>query len=104
MSKKQTYTIINKKGDVEFIEKDTSKRYKNVSIPFSSKYANLGFFLITPMLIGIFAGKYLDKRYGTGTLWTTFLLIFGTITTFYNLFKFIKDATDDTPRSNRNPE
>ena len=102
MSKKHTHTIINKHGDIETVEKDQTKQSKRSSLAFPAKYANLGFYLITPILLGIFIGKFLDGKFQTGTFYTTTLLIFGTISTFYNLYTFIKDATTDkSSRSNR---
>lgn len=102
MSKKQIYTIINKKGEIVEVEKDQKTQYKKTSLGFPAQFANIGFYLITPILIGIFAGKFLDEKFRTGTFYTTILLIFGTISTFYNLYTFIKDATTEkSSRSNR---
>lgn len=34
----------------------------------------LGWTIVAPLLIGIFAGRWLDRRFGTGVFWTLSLL------------------------------
>lgn len=37
----------------------------------------LGWIVVTPTLLGIFAGRWLDERFGSGLFWTGPLLIAG---------------------------
>jgi ATP synthase protein I len=37
----------------------------------------LGWMIVTPMLLGILAGRWLDSRYATGLTWTGALLVAG---------------------------
>ncbi|MFO1107144.1 MAG: AtpZ/AtpI family protein [Amaricoccus sp.] len=37
----------------------------------------LGWMIVTPMLAGIFAGRWLDGRFGSGLTWTGALLMAG---------------------------
>lgn len=37
----------------------------------------LGWTIVTPMLIGIFAGRWLDRTFGSGIFWTLGLLVLG---------------------------
>lgn len=37
----------------------------------------LGWTIVAPLLIGIFAGRWLDRRFGTGVFWTLGLLVLG---------------------------
>ena len=37
----------------------------------------LGWTIVTPMLIGIFAGRWLDRHFDTGIFWTLGLLVAG---------------------------
>ena len=39
----------------------------------------LGWMIVTPMLAGIFAGRWLDGRFGSGLTWTGALLITVTV-------------------------
>jgi F0F1-type ATP synthase assembly protein I len=50
---------------------------------------NIGYYLLTPLLIGVFFGLYLDGRLGTNYLVVIGILI-GSIGSIYNLFKLIK--------------
>ena len=38
----------------------------------------LGWIVVTPMLIGLFAGRWLDNQFGTGIFWSAPLLLLGT--------------------------
>lgn len=70
--------------------KKTNKNNDNLLL---AKSTNLGYYLITPILIGVFFGVGLDQFLGTKPLFTISLLIIGVIGTFYNLVKFMRDAT-----------
>ena len=37
----------------------------------------LGWTIVTPMLIGIFAGRWLDRQFNSGIFWTLGLLVAG---------------------------
>jgi ATP synthase protein I len=37
----------------------------------------LGWTIVTPTLIGIFAGRWLDRTFGSGIFWTLGLLVAG---------------------------
>jgi len=37
----------------------------------------LGWIIVTPMLIGMFGGRWLDHRFGSGLFWTAPLLMVG---------------------------
>ena len=52
----------------------------------------LGWIIIVPMLIGIFAGRWLDQRFGTGLFWTAPLLLLGTALGGWSAWKWMKSA------------
>lgn len=52
----------------------------------------LGWIIIVPMLIGIFAGRWLDQRFGTGLFWTAPLLLLGTVLGGWSAWKWMKSA------------
>ena len=37
----------------------------------------LGWIVVVPMLLGVFAGRWLDDRFGSGLFWTAPLLLLG---------------------------
>lgn len=97
MAKKVSYTIINAKGEAVQVEQIKGKKERTTS-KLSGELMNLGFYLAAPMLVGIFAGKWLDNYFHTENTFTLALIVFGVFATFYNLFKIVKDATDKTHR------
>lgn len=54
------------------------------------KYLNIGFYLITPLLVGILVGAYADERLRSKPVGVTIGIVIGAVSTFYNLFKLIK--------------
>ena len=38
----------------------------------------LGWIIVVPMLIGVFIGRWIDARFGSGIFWTAPLLLIGT--------------------------
>lgn len=57
------------------------------------KLLNIGVYLAAPILLGVYAGFQLDKHYSTKNFWTLTLLIVGTVSSFYNLWKLIKELS-----------
>lgn len=78
-----------KTTQVETIDKDrkTDKINLKKILPV---YFNLGFYLITPLLLGVFLGLYLDTRLNTKPIFVLVGIILGTLALFYNLFKIYK--------------
>lgn len=66
--------------------KSKSEISKNILL---AKYSNIGYYLVTPILIGVFLGLYLDGRLGTNYL-VVIGIIIGSISTIYNLFRLLK--------------
>lgn len=55
-------------------------RNRHEDVPVSRRLAQigvLGWIVVTPMLIGIFAGRWLDRTFETGLFWTAPLLMIG---------------------------
>lgn len=75
------------------LKKDQSKRKKKESSNFLlAKYANVGYYVVTPLLVGVFLGLGLDAYFRTKPVFTVTLIILGTVSVFYNLFKLTKDT------------
>lgn len=56
-------------------------------------YVNLGFYLVAPLLAGVFFGTIIDNRFHTRPLFIILFLIIGTGICFYNLIKLTRDAS-----------
>ncbi len=100
MSKTKTtkYTKVGISGEIEEIEIPHKQRKKSrFGIP--AHYWDLGMYLSAPLLLAVLVGQYLDRKFEKNGLFTILLLIFGTITVFYNLIKLIKE--NDSPRGTK---
>jgi F0F1-type ATP synthase assembly protein I len=56
-----------------------------------AKYVSIGYYLVTPMLIGVIVGLYLDSRFKSKPLYILIFLFLGIAGTFYNLWKVTKE-------------
>ena len=88
----RTFKISNNFEKVE-IEK------KSVVIPKSkknkfllAKFINIGYYLIIPILIGVFFGIFVDKIFQTQPFFLTVFLFLGMVGCFYNLAKLIEEV------------
>ena len=54
------------------------------------KYLNVGFYLVTPLLVSVLVGAYADGRFHSKPIGVTLGIIIGAAGTFYNLFKLVK--------------
>ncbi len=52
---------------------------------------NAGFYLLTPLLIAVIIGVFGDRYYNAGSGFILICIIFGTISSFYNLYKVTKE-------------
>jgi ATP synthase protein I len=52
----------------------------------------LGWIVVMPMLIGIFAGRWLDGRFHSGLFWTAPLLILGAALGCWSAWKWMGSA------------
>lgn len=55
------------------------------------KYANIGFYLVTPLVAGVFLGLWLDSKFNSKPVLTISFIVLGAIGTFYNLIKLTKE-------------
>jgi ATP synthase protein I len=51
---------------------------------FVGQIGVLGWIIVTPSLIGLFAGRWLDHKLGTGIFWSAPLLIVGVTVGFWS--------------------
>ncbi|OGK16051.1 hypothetical protein A2690_01380 [Candidatus Roizmanbacteria bacterium RIFCSPHIGHO2_01_FULL_39_12b] len=56
-----------------------------------AKYSSIGYYLVTPLLVGVFFGLLIDKLIKSSPYGVLFGLLLGTFATFYNLFKLTKE-------------
>ena len=52
----------------------------------------LGWIIVTPMLIGMFGGRWLDHRFGSGLFWTAPLLMLGAALGCWSAWRWMMSA------------
>jgi len=90
--KKQTFFTIEKNFKIKPAKKEEKQKKTPTKLDFSlANSFNIGYYLITPLLIGVFFGLLLDNFLKTKPVFTLTLLSFGMMGTLYNLWKLIKE-------------
>jgi len=85
------YFEIDKQGNLKKTDQNFNKKSKTKK-DFFSEYLNInvGYTLVTPILIGVIIGLALDNKLHTKPFFTVFFIFLGAISSFYNLFKLTK--------------
>jgi len=85
------YFEIDKRGNLKKTDRNFDKKPK-AKKDFFSEYINInvGYSLVTPILLGVIIGLTLDSKFHSKPVFTVFFIFLGTVSSFYNLFKLIK--------------
>lgn len=82
---------INRSGALEEVELDRKKANqrdeKKKSYNLLVNHAHVGYYLVAPLLIGVFLGLYIDERLHTKPVFVIMFLLAGSVATFYNLYR-----------------
>ncbi|WP_422002350.1 AtpZ/AtpI family protein [Reyranella sp.] len=74
-------------------EGERRRRWLSEGAPSVARYVGqigvLGWIVVTPTLLGLFAGRWLDHRFGTGIFWSAPLLFVGIGIGAYSAWKWI---------------
>ncbi len=54
-----------------------------------SLVTQIGLSIITPILLGVYLGGFIDKKLGTEMVFTLIFIILGAVSGFLNLFKLV---------------
>ena len=72
------------------------KRFQDEGEPSSARrlaqIGVLGWIVTVPMLLGIFAGRWLDGHFNTGVFWTAPLLLLGLALGCWSAWKWMQSA------------
>ena len=82
--KNKSYTHISESGEVKLSTHKLSVK-KHYTLP--KEYANLGIYLVVPLVSCIFIGRWIDIQFESDGLYTMLGVLFGTIIMFYHLIK-----------------
>lgn len=81
---------IDEKGNLKEFDATKLKQLKK-SRDLNLADLNIGFYILTPLILGVFLGYFFDKWLRTKHLFTFWLLMLGAVAGFYNLLKYLKD-------------
>jgi len=88
---KHSYFEIDKGGELKETSQDLKKNPETKKNFFTdSVYMNIGYNLVTPILLGVIIGLALDSRFHSKPVFTVFFIFIGMVSSFYNLFRLIK--------------
>ena len=86
------YFEIDKLGNLKKTNRNFDKKPK-IKKDFFSEYINInvGYSLVTPILIGVIIGLVLDNKFHSKPYFTVFFIFLGTVSSIYNLYKIYTD-------------
>jgi len=86
------YFEIDKQGNLKKAQQNFVKKQK-AGKDFYSQYLNInvGYSLVTPILIGVIIGLTLDNKFHRKPVFTVLFIFLGTISSIYNLYRIYKD-------------
>lgn len=82
---------IDENFNKRFLKKIINKKTKHNNLISLAKSLNIGYYIISPILLGILIGLFLDKFFKTDKFYLNLFFFIGIIGSFYNLFRLIKE-------------
>jgi ATP synthase protein I len=74
-------------------QNERRKRWLNEGEPSVARFVGqigvLGWVIVTPTLIGLFIGRWLDHKFGTGIFWSAPLLLLGVVVGFWSAWRWM---------------
>jgi ATP synthase protein I len=74
-------------------QQERRKQWLNEGEPSVARFVGqigvLGWIIVTPTLIGLFIGRWLDHKFGTGIFWSAPLLLLGVVTGFWSAWRWM---------------
>jgi ATP synthase protein I len=74
-------------------QSERRKRWLDEGEPSVARFVGqigvLGWVIVTPTLIGLFIGRWLDHKLGTGIFWSAPLLLLGVVVGFWSAWRWM---------------
>jgi len=74
-------------------EEDRRRRWRTEGEPsvmrFVGQIGILGWIIVAPTLLGLFVGRWLDRSFGTGIVWSGALLVLGVTLGFWSGWRWM---------------
>jgi ATP synthase protein I len=85
----------NSDGMADAVRKQQERRehWVNEGEPSMARHVGqigiLGWIIVTPTLIGLFIGRWLDHHFGTGIFWSAPLLLLGVVVGYWSAWRWM---------------
>ena len=82
-------------GMADAVRKQQERRKRWLSegeasvVRFVGQIGVLGWIIVTPTLIGLFIGRWLDHTFGSGIFWSAALLVMGVTAGFWSAWRWM---------------
>jgi F0F1-type ATP synthase assembly protein I len=73
------------------LKKGIKKKQKKTNLISLAKSLNIGYYIISPIFLGILTGLFLDRFFKTNNFYLDLFFFIGIIGSFYNLFRLTKE-------------
>lgn len=97
MNKERRYLKIDKdlkkiKSHLVSPRRDLDRNKENEKNKFLLAFSyNIGYYLITPLILGVVVGLFFDNKFKTKPVLTLVFIFFGLIGSLYNLLRIVKE-------------
>lgn len=85
-----SHNIIGSDFSIKAPETALRQKTEKKLILVLAKNLSVGYYLATPLLVGVLVGVAVDKYFNTKPAFTLVAIALGTISTFFNLIKIIR--------------
>lgn len=89
-SEREHFKIDSNFGIKKIETKALEKKKMASNFPLA-KFLNVGYYLVTPLLFGVFFGLLIDNFLKTKPFFITIFIFLGSLGTFYNLWRLTKE-------------
>ena len=76
------------------LKNSSGKTSSNMNYFVLAKYAGVGYYLVTPFILGVLLGFGLDSLFNSKPFFILFFIIIGFISSIYNLYRLIKEEEE----------
>lgn len=91
LTQQKKIVTIDSEGKLREILPQQLKKRKATKSRLNYLDLNVGFYVLTPILLGVLIGLAMDNWLGKKPFFVSTGIVVGTIASFYNLFTFLKD-------------
>lgn len=89
MKKNKEILVLDQEGNIKkILVRSKITKPKNI---YDFRNFSIGFYILTPIILGVFLGLAIDNWLKTQPIFFIFFLVLGTLSSFYNIFRLSKN-------------